>query len=85
MGARRRPIVSGVERSGFLLMCWLRGFYLLFACSLWGSLPRRKAAAGGCSSAKRAGERAARTAAAPYPMLDRAKRPADQEMAVAPY
>ena len=35
-GASRRPIVSWATRSGFLLGCWLRGFYLLFTYSLWG-------------------------------------------------
>jgi hypothetical protein len=72
-GARRRPIVSGATRSGILLACWGKRFYLLFTCLLWGSLPRRKTAAGGCSSrAERAGVAVASMAAAPYPVFHQA-------------
>ena len=81
-----------------LVQRFLRSLYL-FALGL---LPRRKTAAGGCSSgsAERAGAAVA-GAAAPYPVFhcaapvhpakrasdptQRAKRTADQEMAVAPY
>jgi len=92
-GARRRLIVSGATRSGFLLAFWSRGFTSCLPDHL-RSLPRKKAAAGGCSSAERAGSNAVGVAA-PHPAfhqamhgadpVDRARRRAAPEMAVATY
>src|SRR5215831_15364330 len=67
--------VSDATRSGFLLACRSRGFYLLFACP-FEVVPRKKAAAGGCSSVGCAGVPAVGTAAL-SPVFHRAKRGAD--------
>jgi hypothetical protein len=59
-GASRRPIVSWATRSGFLLGCWLRGFYLLFTYSLWGRYLEGRLRQVGAAAARSVPERPSR-------------------------